>query len=314
MNNIPLISIIIPVYNRVDIISETLDSVLSQSYQNWECIIVDDGSTDNSWDFLSEYIKKDSRFHLYKRPNNRKSGGCGARNFGYLKSKGKYVKWLDSDDIIEKELVEKEVQKLEENRELKFVYCGMTFLEDKNQQRNSGLISLESGTGIQLLNRIGIIREYILPGGCTIRKTVIPFSGLWNEELKINQDGEFLFRVLINCDWISSIDYIGFRYRLENANKITSGYNDSEKVILKLKSWQLIDSQINIRKENDLEDYINGTKNFLYKYHLHLRQYKIITEFHELFWKQIKEEKRKRILVKLLPMMVWRCISAHLKF
>ena len=175
MNNIPLISIIIPVYNRVDIISETLDSVLSQSYQNWECIIVDDGSTDNSWDFLSEYIKKDSRFHLYKRPNNRKSGGCGARNFGYLKSKGKYVKWLDSDDIIEKELVEKEVQKLEENRELKFVYCGMTFLEDKNQQRNSGLISLESGTGIQLLNRIGIIREYILPGGCTIRKTVIPF-------------------------------------------------------------------------------------------------------------------------------------------
>jgi DNA repair exonuclease SbcCD ATPase subunit len=68
------------------------------------------------------------------------------------------------------------------------------------------------------------------------------------------------------------------------------------------------------QKENDLEDYINGTKNFLYKYHLHLRQYKIITEFHELFWKQIKEEKRKRILVKLLPMMVRRCISAHLKF
>ena len=75
----PLVSILIPNYNKAPYLRETLDSVLSQTYTHWECIIVDDHSTDNSWEILEEYVAKDSRFKLYKRPVDRKQGGNAAR-------------------------------------------------------------------------------------------------------------------------------------------------------------------------------------------------------------------------------------------
>jgi glycosyltransferase involved in cell wall biosynthesis len=95
----PIVSIIIPTYNRAHLIGETLDSVLAQTYTNWECIIVDDGSTDNTDEVVEEYVKKDSRFKYYHRPDEHLPGGNGARNYGFKMSKGEYVNWLDSDDL-----------------------------------------------------------------------------------------------------------------------------------------------------------------------------------------------------------------------
>ncbi|WP_175454755.1 glycosyltransferase family 2 protein [Lutibacter oricola] len=97
----PLVSIIIPSYNRVHLISETLDSVISQIYTNWECIVVDDGSTDNTEALLKEYTAKDNRIQFYIRPSDRPKGANACRNYGFELSKGKYVNWLDSDDIFD---------------------------------------------------------------------------------------------------------------------------------------------------------------------------------------------------------------------
>jgi glycosyltransferase involved in cell wall biosynthesis len=83
MNNQPLVSVIIPTYNRAHLIGETLDSVLAQTYTNWECIIVDDGSSDNTDEFVGKYVKKDSRFKYYHRPEEHLPGGNGARNYGF---------------------------------------------------------------------------------------------------------------------------------------------------------------------------------------------------------------------------------------
>jgi glycosyltransferase involved in cell wall biosynthesis len=116
MKDQPLVSIIIPTYNRAHLIGETLDSVLVQTYQNWECIIVDDGSSDNTDEVVSEYVKKDSRFKYFHRPDEHLPGGNGARNYGFKMSKGEYVNWFDSDDLMLPE-------KLEEN---------LTFIKDNN--------------------------------------------------------------------------------------------------------------------------------------------------------------------------------------
>lgn len=96
----PLVSIIIPVCNRAGLIGETLDSVLAQTYQNWECIIVDDGSTDDTKSVVQKYVDKDSRFKLYDRPESHKPGGNGARNYGIKMSSGGYIMFLDSDDLL----------------------------------------------------------------------------------------------------------------------------------------------------------------------------------------------------------------------
>ena len=95
-----LISIIIPTYNRSHLIRETLDSILAQTDKNWECIVVDDGSTDETDCVLNEYVKKDSRFQYHKRPKERLKGPNSCRNYGFEISKGDYIKWFDSDDIL----------------------------------------------------------------------------------------------------------------------------------------------------------------------------------------------------------------------
>lgn len=95
-----LISIIIPIYNREHLIRETLDSIVEQTYSNWECIIVDDGSTDNSKQVVFEYVNLDSRFSLYDRPIKKMKGPSSCRNYGFDNSKGNYVQFFDSDDIM----------------------------------------------------------------------------------------------------------------------------------------------------------------------------------------------------------------------
>lgn len=91
MKKQPLVSIIIPTYNRAHLIGETLDSVLAQTYKNWECIIVDDGSSDNSDEIIDECVKKDARFKYYQRPDEHLPGGNGARNYGFRMSRGTKV-------------------------------------------------------------------------------------------------------------------------------------------------------------------------------------------------------------------------------
>jgi glycosyltransferase involved in cell wall biosynthesis len=108
----PLVSIIIPTYNRGHLIGETLESVLCQTYDNWECLVIDDGSTDNTDALVQGYLNKDNRIKFYHRPELHLPGGGGARNYGFLQSNGDYLIFLDSDDIIKEDCLEKRVQSL----------------------------------------------------------------------------------------------------------------------------------------------------------------------------------------------------------
>lgn len=96
----PKIAIIIPIYNREHLLTYTLDSIIEQSFIDWECILVDDHSTDASLAVMKLYQKKDPRFKAYKRPNELKKGANSCRNFGFTKSIAPTIKWFDSDDIM----------------------------------------------------------------------------------------------------------------------------------------------------------------------------------------------------------------------
>lgn len=95
----PLVSIIIPTFNRAHLISETLESIIALNYTNWECIVVDDGSSDSTQDLMERYIIKDTRIKFHIRPNLCTKGPNACRNYGYEKSIGNWIKWMDSDDI-----------------------------------------------------------------------------------------------------------------------------------------------------------------------------------------------------------------------
>lgn len=112
----PLVSIIIPTFNRAHIILETLDSVSAQTYKNWECIIVDDGSTDETEKLIKEYSLKDNRFKYHKRPDKHLQGGNGARNYGFNLSKGAYIQWFDSDDLMVANKIELSVLEIQSKK------------------------------------------------------------------------------------------------------------------------------------------------------------------------------------------------------
>lgn len=101
----PYVSIIIPTYNRSHILPRTLNSIMSQTLYNWECIIVDDYSTDNTIDVVKYFVEKDKRFVLCR--NERKKGAQGARNTGVLHSKSSWIIFFDSDNVMHPDMLEK---------------------------------------------------------------------------------------------------------------------------------------------------------------------------------------------------------------
>jgi len=105
----PLVSIIIPNFNKAVYIAKTFDSLISQIYENWEAVVVDDGSTDKSLKIIEEYSKKDNRFRLIKRYREPK-GGSVCRNIGLENALGNYVIYLDSDDLFIKSTLENRIK------------------------------------------------------------------------------------------------------------------------------------------------------------------------------------------------------------
>ncbi len=98
-----LISIIVPIYNVENYLRQCLDSIMGQTYQNFECLLINDGSPDHSADICREYVSKDSRFLYFEKENG---GVSSARNLGIEHSKGEYITFIDSDDWVDSDYLE----------------------------------------------------------------------------------------------------------------------------------------------------------------------------------------------------------------
>ena len=140
----PLISVVIPAYNAEQFLDETLESVLSQTYENWECIIVNDGSTDKTEFIAKKWCEKDARFRYFYKEN---SGASDTRNLGIKEARGEYIAFLDADDlympnfleICLENLVEKDVDLVAPKMlEFRDVRNGVIEDEDKKDYLYSG--------------------------------------------------------------------------------------------------------------------------------------------------------------------------------
>lgn len=111
-----LVSIIIPFYNREKLLQETLKSVEAQSFSQWECILIDDGSSDDSLNVIKKFTVKDNRFRVYSRTDTDKLKGVSScRNIGINNSKGDFIIFLDSDDLLDKNCLENRLVYVKEN-------------------------------------------------------------------------------------------------------------------------------------------------------------------------------------------------------
>ena len=123
----PLVSVIIPAFNASEHIRQTLESVLAQTYQAIEVIVVDDGSSDATTDIVKEFVKRDTRFQLFRQTN---AGVGAARNNAIRKARGKYIAPLDADDVWFPEKLEKQVACMEQyGMETGLVYCWFSLVD-----------------------------------------------------------------------------------------------------------------------------------------------------------------------------------------
>lgn len=190
-----LISIIIPTFNRAHLIGETLDSILAQTYQNWECIIVDDGSTDTTEELIATYIAADSRFQFFHRPSDRPKGGNACRNYGFEKSKGVFIKWFDSDDLMKPEFLSIQYQTLLVSPELDFcaAFCEV-FPSNENHQFLNPLVTENSD---DLLFDLLYERIFFLTPAPLWRNSFLVHKKLFDEQLFRGQEADFNFRRLL---------------------------------------------------------------------------------------------------------------------
>lgn len=124
-----LVSIIVPVYNAEKFIRETMDSVAAQTYPHWELLLVEDCSADHSADVIEAYIKEkqETRIRLIRQPSNR--GAARARNRGVTEARGRYIAYLDADDLWEPEKLERQLQFMEE-KGADFAFTGYEFADE----------------------------------------------------------------------------------------------------------------------------------------------------------------------------------------
>lgn len=193
----PLVSILIPNYNKGPYLSETLDSVLAQTYTNWECIVVDDHSTDNSWEILVTYAQRDFRIKIFRRPDNKKKGGNAARNFAIEKARGEYVAFLDSDDSWNSCRLELSIEFILNNQALA-IYSGAVIL--KNNKRTT-----QHSRSIQKNESVFdfiVSEETFTPTPTLVLKNDVVKKVLFDEEMLRHQDYDFFIRVNSICDWV----------------------------------------------------------------------------------------------------------------
>jgi glycosyltransferase involved in cell wall biosynthesis len=197
------VSIVIPAYNRAYLLGQTLDSVLAQTYRNWECIVVDDGSTDATAELLGFYCKKDSRIQYHHRPKSRPKGANACRNYGFELSKGEFVNWFDSDDLMHKDKLSIQVERLEQSKHY-FTVC-QTLVFENNLSNILGLrhekIYSNNPFEDYLFEKIGWLTQAPL----WKKEFLLQNNFKFDEGLHAAQEWEFHCRVLFHCnvyDWI----------------------------------------------------------------------------------------------------------------
>jgi glycosyltransferase involved in cell wall biosynthesis len=197
----PAISIIVPCYNQAAFLSETLNSVLAQTATNWECIIVNDGSTDDTETVAKEWAVRDERFKYIHQQNG---GLSAARNTGIESAKGEYILPLDSDDLIGKEYIEKALKAFKADKNIKLVYC----------------LANKFGAENKLWDLVPYTYQNLLINNCIFCSSVYPKSS-WQQIggydihfKKGYEDWEFWLRMLDKNSQVYQIPEVLFFYRI----------------------------------------------------------------------------------------------------
>src|SRR5262249_6500825 len=180
--SLPLISIVLPTFNGARYLREAIESCLHQTYPNWELILVDDASTDETPSIIAEYMARDSRVTTLRNPVNRKLPG--SLNAGFARARGELLTWTSDDSCYRPQALSERAAFLEANPSVDLVYADFSVIDEDGATRGEGWVGpIEE---LPLRNSIGACFLY--------RRTVHECLGGYDEDLALVEDWDYWLR------------------------------------------------------------------------------------------------------------------------
>jgi glycosyltransferase involved in cell wall biosynthesis len=201
-----LVSIVTPNYNCVQFIPQTIESVLAQTYANWEMLIIDDYSTDGSYEIALDYAKKDNRIKVCRMTKN--SGVALCRNKAIELSQGQYLTFLDSDDLWIPEKLEKQLRFMKENG------CDFSFAEYEHINENGKSLGIKA----RVIKRLTYNKMLLhcFPGCLTVMYRQDIHEKIYCNDIKKDNDHALFLRVLKHTQNAIGIPECLAKYRIRN--------------------------------------------------------------------------------------------------
>ena len=253
VNKLPTVSIIVPVYNGEQVIRRCVDSVLKQSFTDWELLLINDGSTDSSFQICQEYADTYQNIFAFHKENE---GVSVTRNIGIQEAKGIYVKFVDCDDYLEQDHIKLLVERMEDS-EADLVISGYTRHKEGNITKNYPKESFsESKEEFGQLFFLLYNRWFLnTPWNKLYRREKIRAG--FPKELSLGED------LLFNLEYIKGIDRIcvceetGYQYCIENTNSLAIQYREDKfenSLFLHNKVLEFVREELNIKEEMQWND------------------------------------------------------------
>ena len=247
MNN-ELISIIVPIYNTEKYLHQCLDSIINQTYTNFEVLLVNDGSTDSSGMICQEYVENDSRFRYFEKDNG---GVASARNLGLERSGGAYITFIDSDDWVEPNYLDVLYTALKENDTdvaistyKRFAQDGVFYLRSYSREDdeflNIGTRSRDSF--LEILPRLGELDHSFYSISSKLIKREIIGNLLFDEQISYAEDLNFFFHLYLGVESVVYVRDYTYIYRTHDAS--TSQNINELKVLHELEIFKRMFQQI----------------------------------------------------------------------
>lgn len=205
-DNTPVVSIIVPCYNNGKYLAETLDSVRSQTYLNWECLIIDDGLKDDTRNVAEQFVKRDKRYKYIYQENK---GVSNARNSAIKQSAGKYILPLDGDDKISPEYIADAINVFGSDKMIKLVYCKAETFGTRN---GYWCIPPYSYKGL-------LIENLIFCSALFKREDFLKTKGYDETMSEGFEDWEFWISFLAESDKVVQLPKVCFYYRLKGISR-----------------------------------------------------------------------------------------------
>lgn len=223
-----LISVVIPIYNVEQYLRDCLQSIINQTYNNLEIILIDDGSPDNCGKICDEYEKKDSRIKVIHKKNG---GLSDARNYGLKLATGKYITFIDSDDYVDMHFIEYLYSAIKRtNADISF--CDYT--ETKGTMDLNTEKLLYDNFGEEVYNNLEMLKQLYIPQkhgyefvawGKLYKTELFTKNNIFYPVGKLHEDTFTTYKLIYYAKKICSIDYKGYYYRIRSGSIMTSEFN-----------------------------------------------------------------------------------------